>query len=95
MGLCGDPGMLSGDTGGFAVGVASVLGRSALGLGSVAGATLEGGLPVGSGSVITDAVVGVVPLGEDLAQTQLRCPRHMLEDVGAEDLWQAICILGG
>jgi hypothetical protein len=87
--------MLSGDTGGFAVGMASVLGRSALGLRSVSGATLEGGLPVGSGSVITDAVVGVVPLGEDQARTQLRCPLHMLEDVGAEDLWPAIDTLGG
>jgi hypothetical protein len=45
MGLCGDPRMLSEDTEGFAVGVALMLGRSALGVRSVAGVALEGGLP--------------------------------------------------
>jgi hypothetical protein len=35
------------------------------------------------------------PSGEDQAQTQFRCPRHMLEDVGAENLCPVICIREG
>jgi hypothetical protein len=54
----------------------------------------KGEFPLGAYLLSLNQLLGEYPCGEDKAQTQLRCPHHMLEDGTAADLWPVIDTLG-